>query len=246
MLRHATAIAAGGRTADTTGVMRIATAADWEPTERERAFTAIFADAAVATSETLHALLTTLHRQRLNEWAHAQRVATMAQRIGTELGLPERTLTDLERAGWLHDLGKMVVPDRLSAMNDVVQAADVAIWTRQLTAAAGIIDAAPSLRSAGALVMASRECMDGTGFPRKLAGEQIPIGARVLHLADTYDALTELCTLFSVPQESINAELARHAGTRFDAEVVAAWLRCADGALLNPPTRAGEGAGTPF
>lgn len=218
----------------------------WERSERERLFTAIFAESSVATSEALLALLTTLHRRRPNEWAHAQRVATLAIRIGSELGLPDRLLTDLERAGWLHDLGKMVIPDRSSSVTEVVQSADVAVWSRQLFAAGAIIDAAPALRPSAALVLASRECMDGSGFPRRLVGEDIPLGARVLHVADTYDALTELCAVFSVSAESINIELARHAGTRFDPSVVAAWLRCAEGAITPPLTRSGEDAGSLF
>jgi response regulator RpfG family c-di-GMP phosphodiesterase len=218
----------------------------WERTDRERLFTAFFAESGVASSEALLSLLTALHRGRPNEWAHAQRVGAIARRIGEELGLPDRQLVDLERAGWLHDLGKMVVPDRSDATTDIVEPVDVAIWTRQLFAAVGIIDAAPALRAAGALVLASRECMDGSGFPRRLSGERIPMGARILHVADTYDALTELCVVYSVTHESINVELARHVGTRFDAAVVAAWLRCSDAAAPRASTRSGERAGSLF
>lgn len=221
-------------------------AVGWERNERERAFTAIFAESGVGSSEALLALLTTIYKRRPAEWAHAQRVAGIAARIGTELGLPERLLADLERASWLHDFGKIVIPDRASSPIDVVQPSDVAIWTRQLYAVSAIIDAAPALRSAGTLVFASRECMDGTGFPRRLSGEDIPLGARVLHVADTYDALTELCSVFSVSADSINVELARHAGTRFDPVVVAAWLRCAEGGQSEQFIRPGDGAGSPF
>ena len=220
--------------------------AGWERTERERLFTAIFAESCVASSEALLALLTTLHRRRPTEWAHAQRVASIAMQIGRELALPERLLLDLERASWLHDLGKMVVSDRTSSVSEVVQPADVAIWSRQLFAAGAIIEAAPALKPAAAFVLASRECVDGTGFPHRLVGEDIPLGARIVHVADTYDALTELCAVFSVSSDSINAELTRHVGTRFDASVVAAWLRCADGAPTPSSARSGDDAGSLF
>ena len=150
------------------------------------------------------------------------------------------------RASWLHDLGKMVVPDRTSSVSEVVQPADVAIWSRQLFAAGAIIEAAPALKPAAAFVLASRECVDGTGFPHRLVGEDIPLGARIVHVADTYDALTELCAVFSVSSDSINAELTRHVGTRFDASVVAAWLRCADGAPTPSSAGSGDDAGSLF
>jgi len=214
----------------------------WHQSDRELRLTAIFADAAPASSEALFALLATIYRNRPKELAHVQRVADIAVRIAEELGLSERDVTDIERAAWLHDFGKLIVPDRPEEENDIVRPADLEVWTRQLHAAADILDAAPALRPAAALVMASRECVDGSGFPRHLEGEAIPMGARILHVADTYDALVELCQAFSVAPESVNAEMARHAGTRFDPAVVAAWLRLVDGDSMRALPGPGEPA----
>ncbi len=217
----------------------------WQPSEREVRLTAVFADAGIASSEALLALLAALYRDRPDELAHVQRVANMAVRIAAELGLSDRAAGDIERAGWLHDLGKLVIPDRAGAARELVQRADLAIWTRQLFAAGEIIHAAPALRPAGAIVMASRECVDGSGFPNHLQGAAIPLGARILHVADTFDALTELCAVFSVTVDSANVELVRHAGTRFDSTVVAAWLRLVDeDSTQHIPRRPGERAGS--
>lgn len=216
----------------------------WHQSDREVRLAAIFADSGIASSETLFSLLATIYRNRPKELSHAQRVAGIAVRIAEELGLSDREITDIERAAWLHDFGKLIVPDREANDDEIVRRADFDVWTRQLFAAAEIIDAAPALRPAAALVMASRECVDGSGFPRHLEGSDIPIGARILHVADTYDALTELCHTFAVSPDSVGAEIARHAGTRFDTTVVATWLRLLDGESMLHIPKPGEPAGS--
>src|SRR6185436_12832364 len=80
--------------------------------ERQARLTAAFVESAVGSSGMLHAVLTTIYRTAPEPLAHAQRVAFVARRIGEDLGLPERGLDDLERAAWVHDLGKLVVPDQ--------------------------------------------------------------------------------------------------------------------------------------
>lgn len=214
----------------------------WRKTDRERRLTAAFADAGIASSEALLSLLAVLYRDRPDDLAHAQRVAHISVRIATELGLGDRPIMHIERAAWVHDLGKLVVPERATVTPDGVTAYDIDRWVQQLFATRDMLDASPALRPAAALVMASRECVDGSGFPNRLSGEEIPIGARILHVADTFDALQELCAVLSVPTESVNVELARHVDTRFDATVVAAWLRLADEQSMQALPRSRVGA----
>lgn len=218
----------------------------WQKTDRERRLTAVFADAGIASSEALLSLLAVLYRQRPDDLAHAQRVADISVRIATELGLPEDLMVQIERAAWVHDLGKLVVPERQSVAPDGVTTHDVDRWIQQLFATRDMLDGSPALRPAAAIVLASRECVDGSGFPHRLQGDAIPIGARILHVADTFDALQELCTVFSVSTESVNVELTRHAGTRFDAAVVAAWLRLVDEQSMQALPRSSHRPGTPL
>ena len=88
------------------GVMTITDQQTWRRSEREMRLTAIVADAGIASSEALLSLLATLYRDRPDDFAHAQRVAHVAVRIATELGMPERDIAHLERAAWSHDLMK--------------------------------------------------------------------------------------------------------------------------------------------
>ena len=205
---------------------------DLERIERQGRLTGALLESAIATSAALYAVIAAVYRRSPEALAHVDRVALMAVRVGEELGLAERALDDLERAAWAHDLGKLVVPDRVSGPVDV-SAGDVAQWSEQVVAASDMLRTAFFLRPAAEIVLASRECMDGTGFPRRLEGEDIPLGARILHVADTYDALNSLCIALGVSADAVSVELVRHAGTRFDPDVVAACLRCSD----PPPPR---------
>jgi response regulator RpfG family c-di-GMP phosphodiesterase len=196
--------------------------------ERQARLTAAFVESAVGSSGMLHAVLTTIYRTAPEPLAHAQRVAFVARRIGEDLGLPERGLDDLERAAWVHDLGKLVVPDQPLRRANVVSPEDVLHWGQQVTIGAQIVGAVPFLQSTAALVLASRECFDGSGYPFGLQGDAIPLGSRILHLADTFDTLVTLCLALERSADAVNVELVKHAGTRFDPDVVATWLRSSD------------------
>ena len=146
---------------------------DLERIERQSRLTGALLESAIATSAALYAVIAAVYRRSPDALAHVDRVALMAVRVGEELGLAERALDDLERAAWGHDLGKLVVPDRVSGPVDV-SAGDVAQWSEQVVAASDMLRTAPFLRPAAEIVLASRECMDGTGFPRRLEGRGHP------------------------------------------------------------------------
>jgi response regulator RpfG family c-di-GMP phosphodiesterase len=197
--------------------------------ERQARLTSAFAESALATSFALHAVLSTLYRYDLETWAHSNRVGLRALRIGAALGLDTQTLDQLERAAWLHETGRLVVPDPEDYDGEGSERSD-SYRGEQVRAVFEMTQVVPFLRPAADLVVASRECFDGTGVPRGLEREAIPLGARILHLADVSDALTSLSLPRALSMESLNLELVRHAGSRFDPDVVAAWLRCSDDA----------------
>jgi response regulator RpfG family c-di-GMP phosphodiesterase len=190
--------------------------------------TSAFSESAIATSAALQALLATLHRSDPEGLAHAHRVAMQSLRLGEELGMTERDLDDLERAAWLHDMGRIAIPD--IAVTET-SASDGSVERRrgeQVRAVYAITRGTPFLHAAADLVVASREYFDGSGVPSGLSGSDIPIGARVLHVADVFDALTSLCMAMAYTTKSVSGELVRCSGSRFDPDVVAAWLRCSE------------------
>lgn len=198
-----------------------------ECAERQGRVAAALADASIATSEALRAVLSQFYRDDPGAWGHLHRVGLMSRHIATELGLDEKEIRVLERAAWLHDVGRLVIPDPPHP-GPVFDAHADERRLEQTKVVAEITRNLPFLRPSGELVLGSRECFDGTGGPRGLKGKSIPQGARILHLADVFDVLASFCHELGWSVETVNVELVRHAGARFDPGVVAAWLRCTD------------------
>jgi len=199
-----------------------------ERAERQARLTCAFVEEAIATSAALQAVLARIYRRDPDSLAHVNRVAQLSLRIGAELGLAERALDDLERAAWIHDIGKLVVPDADPADAEPFGPHGGRAGGEQAAIVHALTRLSPFLVPAGDLVFASRECFDGSGFPVGLSGVAIPIGSRVLHVANVFDVMTALCQALAVSADSVYAELVRYAGSRFDPDVVAAWLRCSD------------------
>ena len=197
--------------------------------DRLARITSAFTEEAIATSATLQAVLARLYRRDPDAIAHANRVAQWSVKLGEELGLEERALDDLERAAWLHDVGKLVVPDAEPGDVDLFGPRSTWLGGEQVDVVFAITRQVPFLRPAGDIVHALHECFDGSGFPEGLKGDVIPRSARILHVTNVYDVLTSLCMAMAVSCDSVNAELVRYSGSRFDPDIVAAWLRCSEG-----------------
>jgi diguanylate cyclase (GGDEF)-like protein/putative nucleotidyltransferase with HDIG domain len=158
--------------------------------------------------------------------SHSQRVADLSASIATQLGLPESDVKLVHTAGKLHDLGKLAVPEELLHKPDLTSAERL------------VIERHPEigfrmLESLGAepvalWVLHHHEWWDGSGYPDGLAGRDIPLGSRIIIVADSYDAMTAN-PLFRQPldREAAMHELERGAGTQFDPHIVAAFVAAA-------------------
>ncbi|MBE2315721.1 diguanylate cyclase [Solirubrobacter sp. CPCC 204708] len=152
---------------------------------------------------------------------HVDDVAQLAEAVGEQLGLDSADLLDLRRAAALHDIGKIAIPD---AILHAPRALDEAEWQymRQHTIIGErIIGATPGLQTVGRIVRSSHERYDGNGYPDGLAGEEIPLAARIVAACDTYDAIVtdRAYRAGRSPEEAIT-EIQRCAGTQFDPCVV--------------------------
>ncbi|MBV8257339.1 MAG: diguanylate cyclase [Actinobacteria bacterium] len=157
--------------------------------------------------------------------SHSQFVSSLAAGIGAELGLDEDAIDHLRLAGLLHDIGKIGLPDTILRA------------PRRLTGdEAGIVQRHPELGSSllegigvepiGEWVLRHHEHWDGSGYPGGLAGDEIPLGARIILVADAFEAITSdrPYRLAQSPEVALE-ELRRNAGTQFDPDVVAALER---------------------
>jgi two-component system, cell cycle response regulator len=155
---------------------------------------------------------------------HAARVADLAGRVGRLLELPEDRLEELSLAARLHDVGKVAVPDVLMSKAGPLDELEWRLvrW-HTLIGERMILHAVPSARELAALVRFSHERWDGFGYPDGLAGEAIPLGARIIFVCDSFDAITsERPYRERRSAQSALAELRRCSGSQFDPQVVAA------------------------
>ena len=206
--------------------------------ERAARLRQAFGDLEVASSAALEALLTTLSQRNPETLEHAHRVARYATTVARTLGIEEPALGAVERGALLHDLGKVAIPDAVIHKPGPLTDDEFAIMRSHAQVGHDIAVTVPFLRSAAEIVLATHERYDGKGYPRGLAGDTIPIGARIIAVVDVFDALTSTRVYHdAVCVASANAELVRGAGTHFDPTVVAAWLRCVDD-ILGAPQRA--------
>ena len=196
----------------------------------------VFADLEVASSAALEALLATLSQRNPETLEHARRVARCSVAVARRLGIEEPQLGDIERGALLHDLGKVAIPDAVIHKPGPLTDDEFAVMRSHAQIGHDIATTVPFLRPAAEIILATHERFDGTGYPRGLAGQAVPIGARIIAVVDVFDALTS-ARVYRDPicVAAANAELVRGAGSHFDPDVVAAWLRAVDDCLDVPP-----------
>lgn len=152
---------------------------------------------------------------------HSLRVSRYAITIGKRVGLTEAEMRDLEIAGILHDIGKIGVPESILWKPARLDPEEQSIMAIHPVRSSQMIDEIPHLERASHWVKHHHEYLDGTGYPDKLSADQIPIGARIILVADAYDAMTsDRPYRKSIGYERAAAELKKYAGRQFDAQMV--------------------------
>jgi diguanylate cyclase (GGDEF)-like protein len=166
-------------------------------------------------------LLRTLAEREPELRAHVADVASLAVRLGEQLSLAPDELEELRLAAELHDVGKLAIPDVVLQKAGPLDPTEWGFIHSHTLIGQRILSAAPALRSVGAIVRSTHENWDGTGYPDGLAGESIPLAARIVAVCDAYSAITSdrPHRTARTPTEAL-AELRRCAGRQFDPEVV--------------------------
>jgi two-component system cell cycle response regulator len=153
--------------------------------------------------------------------AHSNEVAALASAVGRRMGLDAESLDVLIRAAELHDVGKVAVPDQILNKPGPLDEAEWAIMRQHTVAGERILGASESMRPVARVVRASHERWDGRGYPDGLAGESIPLEARIVGACDAYDAMRSVRPYKdAMTHDEAVAELRRCSGTQFDPAVV--------------------------
>jgi diguanylate cyclase (GGDEF)-like protein len=169
-----------------------------------------------------HELLLNIVRQRAPELTdHQEDVSRWAVVIGRELGLDAEDIDVLRRAAEFHDIGKIAIPEEILGKPAPLDEVEWELMRKHTLVGERILGTSPSLAPVARLVRSTHERWDGGGYPDGLAGEEIPLGARIILVCDAFDAMRRDRPYSSArsEQEAI-AELRREAGTQFDPHVI--------------------------
>lgn len=157
---------------------------------------------------------------------HCQRVVALSVLLAEELGCTPAQVHAIKRGAYLHDIGKMAVPDAILKKPGPLTAEEREVIQQHPVLGKQFIGDVPFLAPAAEVMYAHHESWDGSGYPLGLAGEAIPLGARVFSVVDQWDALnSDRPYRPAWPRQDVIAYIAEKAGTAFDPRVAEAFLR---------------------
>lgn len=154
---------------------------------------------------------------------HADRVSRIAGAIARDMGLSERQIEEIELAGLLHDIGKIGVEDRILMKPARLDTDEQELMRRHPIYGASILEPSASLKPLVPLILHHHENFDGSGYPDGLKGDDIPLGSRIIIIADAYEAMTsDRIYRKAIGHERAMEQLNRYKGVQFDPAIVRA------------------------
>jgi putative nucleotidyltransferase with HDIG domain len=178
---------------------------------------------------TLQALGDALDLKDRETEGHSRRVTAFTMAIARAMGLPGEAVATIARGAFLHDIGKMAIPDKILQKPGKLDADETAIMIEHCFKGYQIVKKIPFLTAACEIVYSHQERFDGTGYPRGLKGEEIPLGARIFSVADTLDAITSDRPYRAARSLAVaRKEIQDWSGKQFDPEVVEVFLSMPD------------------
>ncbi len=180
----------------------------------------LYEDQAKMFLGTISSLIRALDAKDPYTRGHSDRVAALARQLARQIGLDEKTCERYHITGLLHDVGKIGVPEAVLCKPGRLTDDEFAFIMRHPEIGFRILDGVPGMEDLLPGVMHHHERYDGKGYPHGLAGEEIPLIARVLCLADTFDAMSSNRAYRSaMTRETVLEEIIRCAGSQFDPEL---------------------------
>jgi putative nucleotidyltransferase with HDIG domain len=170
---------------------------------------------------TLEALGDALDLKDAETEGHSKRVTAFTIAIARAMGLSSDRIRVIARGAFLHDIGKMAIPDAILRKPGALTPEEIGIMKEHCWHGYQILRKIPFLAEAADIVYAHQEKWDGTGYPRNLKGDEIPLGSRIFSLADTMDAImSDRPYRAAQPFSAARDEIVRWAGRQFDPNIV--------------------------
>jgi putative nucleotidyltransferase with HDIG domain len=174
---------------------------------------------------TLEALGGALDAKDAETEGHCQRVTAFTITIAKAMNVDKASLRHIARGAFLHDIGKMGVPDQILRKPGPLTKEERDIMRRHCEIGYAVLERIPFLKEAAEIVLSHQEFYDGTGYPRGLKGQEIPLGARIFAVADTLDAMiSDRPYRKALPISAARKEIELYSGKQFDPRVVEVFL----------------------
>ncbi|MDO9579476.1 MAG: diguanylate cyclase [Bacteroidales bacterium] len=168
-------------------------------------------------SNIIELIMQTLFEKSDGKEEHAKRVSGWCASIGSALALDQGSISDLSTVGLMHDIGDIAIDARILNKPDALTVAEWSEIKRHPEIGFRILSSVNELAPLAEIILANHERWDGTGYPKGLKGEEIPLKARILAVADAYDAMTsERPYRKAMSKDAAVEEIRRNAGTQFD------------------------------
>jgi putative nucleotidyltransferase with HDIG domain len=176
--------------------------------------------------DTLAALGGALDLKDAETEGHCKRVTAFTIAIAKTMNVDPEMLPQIARAAFLHDIGKMAIPDHILRKPGPLTPEERDIMRTHCEIGYNMVTRIPFLREAAEIVLSHQEFYDGTGYPRGLRGEEIPLGARIFAVADALDAMiSDRAYRKALPISHAREEIQRCSGTQFDPKVVEVFIK---------------------
>ena len=167
------------------------------------------------------ALTAAIEARDLETGEHCHQLGFMGEQVARLMGLPELSRTTIRIGGYLHDVGKIAIADRILLKPGPLTDEEYAEMQRHAEIGGDIVSTHAAMTGIAAIVRHHHERFDGRGYPDRLRGEAIPLGARIISVADALSAqTTDRPYRKAIPLDQAWAEIERHRGTQFDPGVV--------------------------
>ena len=178
---------------------------------------------------TLEALGSALDAKDAENEGHCQRVTAFTITMARIMGVDKPSLRHIARGAFLHDIGKMAIPDRILRKPGPLTAEERTVMRTHCEKGYSMLERIPFLKEAAEIVLTHQECYDGSGYPRGLKAEEIPLGSRIFAVADTLDAMiSDRPYRKALPISAARDEIKRFSGTQFDPKVVSVFMSLPD------------------
>lgn len=173
-------------------------------------------------NQTVQVIMRTLSEKNKREKVHSERVSALCRKIGEAMGLDYQAVKELETAGLLHDIGKIVIDEKLLNKEGPLTAEEFAEVKKHPEISYQILRAVDTYATIAEDILSHHERWDGKGYPRGVPGPQLSLTARIIAVADAYEAMTANRSYrVAISHEKAIAEILKNAGTQFDPEIAA-------------------------